>query len=501
MMKRLPDSNRFDHFASSFICNILLTSLLMLPIISCDDETSSSMKDVLAGASAGEVSSGGITSGNETSPAGIDHSGEEISPLAGEMMNAGMEVYAGTDTDAGIMTAGDSNIGGEIGAGTETNNSAGMEQAGEMITEELVCEAERSKSERLIALSFPFSDTIGEQGHTVQVYQLSNLFTLDTWGARLDLGFRSEALQFSRDGLWLIALGERGQVASIDLRGDLPEIVDMETLPAGAYHTLQHAPQNRRFDVVNRNSDELSGLYHLQVNCQGSINLEGSDYYLRLIQGFSRFSSSVNEAIVFGGQALFDPIDLIDLRWISFDGEQWSNTVTLDVYEDFIDAINVGLSPLGDWVTLVNGSPFTDEGGQVRFIEILTDPPQLVERQLFENFSDVRGSWFMPDGQTVAITQFEENTVQFFGKTTNSWMVGQRMNGIGLAEMMSILSPFDSDMGGWWLFIPSTSPSGGSGVSVLHVLDAQEVMTLPTLPLGEGYRNIPGVISGWPKAE
>ena len=129
-------------------------------------------------------------------------------------------------------------------------------------------------------------------------------------------------------------------------------------------------------------------------------------YYLRLIQGYKRAHTAADQVFVFGGQALFDPIDLIDVRWLNAEtseaGTTWIELSTLDIFEDFIDAINLGLSPLSNWLTVVNGSPFTEEGGQVHFIEIQQEPPSLREAFVFEGYSDVRGAWYLPQGDSWA---------------------------------------------------------------------------------------------------
>ena len=464
--------------------------LFLFVLVACDDESASQVDGGETVPIAGEAPTvAGMTS--------LDmnvSSGSEIEMMGGEA--AGMLMV-----DAGMTTGGSTTAGMNMDGGTLVESGGEDASQAGMMNNEMICETSRSKDDQLLALSFPFSETIGEPGETIQIYRLDHQ-GLQAWGERLTLGFKATALEFTKDGLWLLAVGERGQVKSIDLRSETPMIVDDVALPVGGYRSIQQNQSSRSFDVINSNSDELAGLYQLQVNCEGDIDAMILQYPLRLIQGFSRFKTAPDQAIIFGGQALFDPIDLIDLRLLRFDGEAWTEQTSLDLYEDFIDAINVGLSPSGDWITAVNGSPFTEEGGQVRFVEVKMNPMELTEVQLFEGFSDVRGAWFMPDGQAVAITQLQANAVQFFAKAQDQWEVAQRIEGIGLAEMMVILPlPTSQEQGGWMLYIPSTSPSGGSGVSILRVLDANRVMSLPTFNLGNGFSNIPGVIAGWPKVE
>ena len=365
------------------------------------------------------------------------------------------------------------------------------------------CESQYNEAGSLVALSFPYAETLGEDGLSIQVYRFENE-QLIPWGNRLVLEVKTSAFLFSKDGWWLIALGEQGSLTSIDLRGDIPIIGTQMDLVSGDYSMIERGAKERQFDVINSNSNEFSGIYSLKLNCDGSFMMADDFYYLRLIQGYKRAYTAADQVFVFGGQALFDPIDLIDVRWLSAAtseaGTTWSELSTLDIFEDFIDAINLGLSPLNNWLTVVNGSPFTEEGGQVHFIEIQQEPPSLREAFVFEGYSDVRGAWYLPQGDTVMITQLEANAVQLFTNKQDEWTVGQRIEGIGLANQCAFLSPSGAT-DGMYALLPSVSPSGGSGVSILNILDGENVMSLPTIPLGDGYINIPEAIAAWPVIE
>ncbi len=461
---------------SSFTPFLVYFVMITCSLFSCDDEQS--LKTELAG----EISI-------QTSP---PPSGQ----TAGQMMTTEI-MQDGTPNRGGVNDAGQEQgssggeVAGEQGAGsTQTSDPTG-----------LICEESRSTSLRLVALSFPFSEIVGEQGHTIQLFQLNADGSIDQWGDRIDLGYRCSALKFTEDGLWVLAISERGQLTAIDLRGESPSIGESIELPTGSYSAIQSTGELRRFDLINRNSDELAGIYEITLSCDGEISADIDYHQLRLIQGFQRVSDNPRQGVIFGGQALFDPLDFIDLRWLISDTGRWMQVAELDVYEDFIDSINVGLSPQGQWVALVNGSPFTNEGGQVRLIEVISSPISLQERAVFEGYTDVRGAWFLPDGDSMFITQFEPNIVQFFTFAEGVWAPAQRINGVGLPEQVAIIEPPpNAGDEGWWLLIPSTAPSGESGLAILNALDARTVMTLPMSVIGNGYENIPKAISAWPTA-
>lgn len=458
--------------------------------LSCDDSPVSTHEG------AGDPSpQGGLWSGGM-----ITNDAGETS-LGGDLLSAG-EPQSGEVEDAGeSITGGIFNMAGDDSVAGEVINEGGT--MGEMNPIGLYCEEERPKSSRLVALSFPHSETVGEQGRSIQVFELSSEGTLTPWGDRLELARRNSAMSFTRDGLWLIASDDRGQLTAIDLRGELPQIGQSLTLPVGAYRAIQYSPERRRFDIINSNSDELAGIYSVSLSCEGQLDVEINHHALRLIQGFERIThteqSNEPESIIFGGQAMFEPFDHIDLRWLSWFEGEWRQIAELDLYEDFIDAINVGIDSSGTWITAVNGSPFSEEGGQIRFVKSDRSTLSLEETQRFEGFEDVRGAWFLPNDTSMFVTQFEPNAVQFFNRRGEEWGEGQRITGLGLVEQAVMMNaPGTLDTDSLWILLPSTIPSGESGLMILNVLEGSSVMTLPMAILGNGYANIPQKIAIWP---
>ena len=439
-----------------------------------ENERGGTMTVYVAGEFAGEMEAGVMIAGEST--AGEMVAGETVAgePAAGEMV-------AGDDL-AGALAG--SSEAGQVNAGEETMISCGSNRSGDA---------------RLVAVGFPFGEEIGVPGQEVGLYRMTPDGTLSAWGARVNVGFKAQSLSFSEDGWWLIALSEDGDLAAIDLREE-PQLATTSALTQGYFSAIQLADKPRRFDLVNSNNNEESGLYTVQLGCEGELEIEMNHYYLRLIQGFKRFTGSSQDAIIFGGQALFDPVDLIDLRWVRDSGDGWTSIAQADIFEDHIDAINIGLSSRGDWVGAVNGSPFTEEGGQVRFIAIEHDPPQLRQTQIFEDYRDVRGLWFLPDGSAALITQFEVGTIQVFRRVGDEWTPGASRGGLGLAEGLALISA-PEPQSGWWAIVPNTVPTGGSQLTPIHVLPGGSITALSSTPLGSNATDLPGPVAAWPSAE
>ena len=459
---------------------------LLLTLSACEDHqapTASSAGEAIGGAPlagapvAGEPVAGTPIAG--TPIAGTPIAGEPVAgtPMAGEP-TAG-EPIAG-EPIAGEPTAGEPIAGGEARA---------------------QCGAPRAKSERLVAVSFPFSEVIGVKSDAVGIFKLSDAAELTPWGERLALGFEVRHLRLSEDGWWALALGERGELASVDLRGATPAVADHLTLPSGSFRGVQRGGEERRFDLMDANSQPGAGLLSVTLGCEGALELQEEEGYgLRLTYGAQRLGAG-DEVLIFGGQATFEPADPIDLRWLRREGDAWVERVTLDVYHDSIDALNLGFSAQTMWAALPNGSPFSAEGNELRFIKLSEEggAARLGGEQRFEGVESARGAWFLPSGDAVLVTQLEPGAVQIFELEGEAWRLGQRLTGLGLAEQLALTSAPDGSEG-WWALVPYTSPAGGAGLGLLHALSGGATMTLPPLAFGEGFTNIPSAIAAWPEA-
>jgi hypothetical protein len=424
-------------------------------------------------------------------------------PVAGEPVAE--EPVAGEPV-AGEPVAGEP-VAGEPVAGEPV---AGEPVAGEEVSG--LCGTPRSQSERLVAVAFPFSEMVGEKSDDIGLFNLSDEAELSPWGERLGLGFEVKHLRMSADGWWLLALSERGELASVDLRGETPVVVGRLSLPSGAFRGVQRGGTERQFDLMDGNSQPSAVFLSVHLSCDGALELSALESYpLRLTYGAQRLHRSHEgqhegqyegqEVLIFGGQATFDPVDPIDLRWLRREGDAWVERATLDVYHDSIDALNLGFSAQTMWSALPNSSAFSSEGNEVRFIKLSEEGGEanLGGEQRFEGVESARGAWFLPSGDAVLVTQLEPGVVQVFELEGETWRLGQRITGLGLAEQLALTTPPEGSEG-WWALVPYTSPSGGAGLGLLHTLSGGATMSLPSLSFGTGFTNIPGAVAAWPEA-
>ena len=465
-----------------------MSMVIILLWIACDDPSETRATSDSSGTMTGIDPS--QTSGEElvdTPSSGQEQPGGEA--LAGDhnfagMFTSGIEMNGDAGPEAGMISAGEENMGGDVNEG------------GLALMDDRPCLDVRSPRERLIAIGFPFSEVIGEDGQDIGIFRFDGE-EFQQWGARIQVGFKPASISFSHDGQWVLALSEEGHLASISISGDTPVLAQSTQFVGGYFSSILPSHKPNHFDLINSNNDDLAGIYELSLECDGEASLEEIYLSLRLTQGFARFNSDPNRALVYGGQALFDPIDPIDIRIYEYASTAWTLLAHLDLFNDHIDAINVALSPNDTWAVLVNGSPFSDEGGYIHILGIDPAQPSLTPHQLFDGFTDVRGAWFSPNGSVLLVTQFQPGIVQPFRLRGENWTPELPIDQIGLAnELVFIPSPQGNLE--WWAIIPSTSPSGGSELALLLISEAGEVSRRPSVYLGDGFINIPDAIAAWP---
>ena len=379
------------------------------------------------------------------------------------------------------------------------------------------CEGQGRTQAPLVAVTFPFVDQIGEVGTEVGFYEWST--TGLSLLARVDVGFRPDDVMILEDGLWAVVLGAEGELTTLDLSASPPQIQNQLSLPSASYKGFQLYPQSTRlFYATAFNSTEDSGLFVFEVGCEGEFILyENEDALaLRLTFGAQPVKQSPDWVMVFGGQAVFDPIDPLDLRVYRFipqneGGQGWESNAAFDVWTDFIDAEGVGVSSDGRDVVMVNASPFSDEGNQIRIAHL--NPPQeqnqswtLESVQILENIRDPQRAVFDPGFDRVWVSQAEAGALFYLERSTvGTWQEGQRFTQLGLADHFVFSDRWDQFQGRInkqesWVWLPITQPSGGSYLA-RFISEENQVRALEPFELGSGAESLPDALDIWPKKE
>jgi hypothetical protein len=372
------------------------------------------------------------------------------------------------------------------------------------------------EADRVVLVGHPFGAEAGVEGTEIRSLVLTAEGNLVDKGMRLDVADRPTRIAFVPSGRFALVLGEHGTLTSIAARNadelaiadrvKLPEAGAADLLVAGALNQIagfadgasvkgdlmtgRKAPARDETNAYVTIADvgEESGVYTVRVGGDGSLELEEKHLPMRLAEAMAFVPTDARQAVLLGGQALFEPEDPRDIRLLLLDPGGWTEIGAFDIFHDMVDASGIAVSADGRTLLVPNGSPYSSEGGQISVVEILDK--ELVERDRLSDLPDARKVRFAPDGQTALVSRFEPGRITvLLAGAGNAKITGELS--VPLADDMAIIARGKAS---GKVLVPSVHPSRGSEIAVLQVKSPGEVVVLERIPLGSGYINIPGAI-------
>ncbi len=375
----------------------------------------------------------------------------------------------------------------------------GMPDLEEDITEPELCtlgEVAEADRDRVVLISHPFNEEVGAVGTDLRTMTLTQAGELLDNGVRLDVGFRIERMDFVPSGDVALILGEDGELASVRVRSAQDvSLMDMVQLPSASFGDLHISPDGRRAFVVGSNVAETSGISTIDIGCAddgalGTLTLrEDAFFNLRLTQSMALLPGK-QEAVLLGGQAVFEPVDDDDVRLIRFEGDRWTEIGAFDIFMDFVTTSKIGRSSDGQQVLLPNSSPFSVEGGHLVVLRVGADSVEEVGR--LTDLPDAQEARYMPDGQTILLTQAEPNRVRVLLREGDNVTLQEQAIFAGLCEQMAHVTRGSLE---GLVLVPATNPTTEPEVVVLQVTSPGEVQELGRVLLGPAFTDIPHAVA------
>lgn len=347
-------------------------------------------------------------------------------------------------------------------------------------------------ADRIVLVGHRFTDAPERRGTEVRALTLRGFDTtlLDN-GQRLDVGEAPGRIVFAHHGLFAFVLGEDGLLSSVLVSAPTAlEVLDQVQLPSAGYGDLRVSDDDSRVFVAGSNVTNEAGLSRVDVDCEGRLTLVDKAHFgVRLAESLDFVPGRPDRAVLLGGQAVFDPVDPLDVRLLSYGENGFSLVEAFDVYGDMVSAGRIGVSGDGALVLVPNDSPFSEEGGQLAVLALEGDT--LTELDRIVDLPDAREIEVSSDGRTALLSQIEPGIVRAFALSPDGVEAGDMVRGVGLADQMARVrrGPM-TDV----VVVSAVSPVDGSQVQVLRIGTPGHVTRLGVTPLGGGSSNIPGAI-------
>lgn len=382
----------------------------------------------------------------------------------------------GTDDDAGAPASG---------------NDAGRDEGCDELSRP------RGADETRLVLSGHSTEGIGgvETVHFLRSASLDVEDGLTDIGEQLDLTFLPVRIEMVPSGAFALVLGEQGQLASVRVGSDGALSLAHEVALSffGMKDLRISSDGSEAFAVGADVTEETSGISVVKIGCEGELDIvEEAFFGLRLSHSLA-FLPGEERAVLFGGQAAFEPIDNDDVRLLARAGEGFEQIASFDLYGDFVDLLRIAVSPDGSQLVIPNGSPFSAESHMALVATIEGDA--IVESHRVAELEDAREALFSPDGETALVTLFSRNRVIVLADEGNGLEAVAEVTGVGLAEQMALISR--GALSGTVL-VTSVDATGGSNIARLQITAPGVVEDRGQLSLPEGLEYIPRAIAVQP---
>jgi len=271
--------------------------------------------------------------------------------------------------------------------------------------------------------------------------------------------------------------------------GDL-EVIDSVELPPADFRDLTIAPGAELAVAVGNNVAETAGISAVRLACDGGLAVNAGAFFpLRLTESMALLPGG-DRAVVVGGQAVFEPVDEDDLRLLEWTGMGWTQIGAFDVFHDFLDVGRIGLSPDGTRVLVPNGSPFSEEYGDVAVLAVEGDALREIDR--LWGLLDAREARFAPDGETALVTMAEGGEAAVLDTSGGEALEVDRVGGIGVADQMAMVTR--GALSGR-VILPAVDPGSGPKMVMLQIDGPGQVRRVSELALGRGGPNIPAAVA------
>lgn len=342
---------------------------------------------------------------------------------------------------------------------------------------------------RVAVVGFPFTDTPGVDGTDIAVFRLGGA-GLDPTAARFDVMTRPKRIRFLPGGGHVVVLGEDGVVHTVRIEGaDAPAIVDSLALDGSGWNDLVVDPDGLFAHVVSTDVTEAAGVFTLAIGCEGTLDVLPAHFGLRLASTLALMPGDADRALLLGGQAVFDPIDDDDTRLLERTAEgHWQQVGAFDLWGDFTDAAGIGVHPDGTSALVPNGSPISDEGGQLMIVGL--DGDSAVDAGRIEGMDDARSAYFHHGG-TALVSRLEPGRISVVVREGGDYAVVDELR-YGLPEDFAIVQRGALD---GYVVVPAVSPAAGPQLVTLRIVGEGAVEEVAVLQLPSGGQNIPGTVA------
>ncbi len=325
------------------------------------------------------------------------------------------------------------------------------------------------EKERLVLFGHTFTETPGVNGTEISSHILSSTGELISTGRRFDVGIRPDRILFVPSGELALVLSENGMLSSVWV--ETPErlwVIDTVQLPSAIYHSMYLRQESSSITIVGSNSTLDSGVSEVILGCEGEnygrLTVVPSAFFPLRLSSSLGFLPGKQNALLVGGEAIFEPVDTMDVRLIAFQEGRWVETGAFDIFGSTPTSEQLGMSPEGDLAILTNSSAFSDDANQVSIVSIGNGT--VTETVRLTGLGDSREAHFSSDGSFALLTLGLANRVRILTRNNDIMEIHPTEILAGLAGQLAWLRRGSLNN---TVLIPYLDPNTGTALLTLRI--------------------------------
>ncbi|MCX7957851.1 MAG: hypothetical protein N3B13_02280 [Deltaproteobacteria bacterium] len=340
--------------------------------------------------------------------------------------------------------------------------------------------------DRVLVVTHPYGPDGSACGRNIEFFRFDESGFLSRLNESIEVGDCPIKARFSPDGRFLFVIVNNGH----NPQAGTQAVVVLEKNISGKYMKVKQfdefSMQNPEYLVFQRNGERVF-VSDFDIEGNGGIHIirrKGNDWVYQ-----KEISIALPKAMVVlpddrylvavAGKEPYDMavIDMTEEKVVS----------EKDIFDDFVDALGIDVTPDGKYLIIPNSSPYSNLGNTLSVLEIdySEGVPAFIKRGTLPNVNEPSASLFTTDGKYAVVTNFSKNYTSLFSFVNAGLNLINRVTSMPLADTMTMIKRGNFRD---YFFV--------NALSDIHILKIQngQLTRVQKLVLGDGSSNMLGDI-------
>lgn len=340
--------------------------------------------------------------------------------------------------------------------------------------------------DRLLVVSHPFGKDGSTCGRYIEFFTFSEVGSFLRLNDRVEVGDCPIKVKFSPDGLFLFVIVNNGH----NPQAGTQAVVVLKKNIGGKFVVYKEfsefSKQNPEYIAFKRDGNKVF-IADFDIEGNGGIHIITKDnenwiYKKEIPIALPKAMVVLPDdrfMVVVAGKEPYD-IAVLDI-------EREEIVSQYDLFNDFVDALGIDVTPDGKYIVIPNSSPYSELGNTLSILRVSYSDgiPTLSLESILSNVNEPSASLFTTDGKYLVVTNFSKNYTSLYAFNDGKLDLLNRVTSMSLADAMTTIRKGDFKD---YFFV--------NALLDIHILNIQDNQLIRVLrfSLGSGNENMLGDI-------